>query len=93
MLLLYAGKPPVERIPDIEPVLWGFRALSLQWRHNGHSSVSNHQPHDCLLNQTQIKENINALRHWPLCGEYLQMASNAENVSIDGVIMDDSKLL
>ena len=22
----------------------------LLWRHNGHSSVSNHQPHDCLLN-------------------------------------------
>ena len=24
---------------------------SLQWRHNGHDSVSNHQPHDCLLNR------------------------------------------
>ena len=24
--------------------------LTLQWRHNGHDSVSNHQPHDCLLN-------------------------------------------
>ena len=23
---------------------------TLQWRHNGHDSVSNHQPHDCLLN-------------------------------------------
>ena len=22
----------------------------LQWRHNGHDSISNHQPHDCLLN-------------------------------------------
>ena len=22
--------------------------MSLLWRHNGHSSVSNHQPHDCL---------------------------------------------
>ena len=22
----------------------------LQWRHNGRNSVSNHQPHDCLLN-------------------------------------------
>ena len=22
---------------------------SLQWRHNGHDSVSNHQPHACLL--------------------------------------------
>ena len=40
--------------------------------------------------QTQIKQNIKAPRHWPLCGEFLpgtgefpaQMASNAENVSI-----------
>ena len=24
---------------------------SLQWRHNGRDSVSNHQPHDCLLNR------------------------------------------
>ena len=23
---------------------------TLQWRHNGRDSVSNHQPHDCLLN-------------------------------------------
>ena len=39
--------------------------------------------------QTQIKENIKALRHWPLCGEFTgtgefpaQKASYAENVSI-----------
>ena len=24
---------------------------TLQWRHNGRGSVSNHQPHDCLLNR------------------------------------------
>ena len=24
--------------------------VSLQWRHNGHDAISNHQPHDCLLN-------------------------------------------
>ena len=24
---------------------------SLRWRHNEHDSVSNHQPHDCLLNR------------------------------------------
>ena len=23
----------------------------LQWRHNGHDGVSNHQPHQCLLNR------------------------------------------
>ena len=39
--------------------------------------------------QAQIKENIKAPRHWPLCGEFTgtgefpaQRASNAENVSI-----------
>ena len=25
-------------------------ALTLQWHHNGHDCVSNHQPHRCLLN-------------------------------------------
>ena len=41
------------------------------------------------LIQTQIKENIKAPRHWPLCGEFTgtgefpaQRASNAENTSI-----------
>ena len=34
--------------PIINVVLW--RSDSLRWRHNGRDSVSNHQPHDCLLN-------------------------------------------
>ena len=65
---------------------------SLQWRLNERDCVSNHQPHDCLLNRlfkAQIKENINASRHWPLCGEFTgtgefpaQKASNVENISI-----------
>ena len=29
---------------------WWVR-ISLQWRHNDHDSVSNHQPYDCLLNR------------------------------------------
>ena len=39
---------------------------------NGRDGVSNDQPHDCLLNRLfrQIKENIKAPRHWPLCGEF-----------------------
>ena len=37
--------------------------------------------------RAQIKENIMAPRHWPLCGEFpAQMASNTENV-FDDVIM------
>ena len=46
---------------------------TLQWRHKGHDGVSNHQPHDCSLNRllkAQIRENIKAPRHWPLCGEF-----------------------
>ena len=56
------------------------------------SAIASHQPHDCLPNRlfkAQIKENIKAPRHRPLCGEFIadrwipaQMASNAENVSI-----------
>ena len=33
------------------------------WRHNGYDGVSNQQPHDCLLIEAQIKENIKAPRH------------------------------
>ena len=42
-------------------------------RHNGRGCVSNHQPHDCLLNRlfkAHIKENIKAPRHWPLWGKF-----------------------
>ena len=28
-----------------------YLARTLRWRHNGHDGVSNHQPHDCLLNR------------------------------------------
>ena len=28
-----------------------YTADPLQWRHNDHDSVTNHQPHDCLLNR------------------------------------------
>ena len=65
--------------------------ISLQWRHNGRGSVSNHQPNDCLLNRLfrrRSEKNIKVPRHWPLCGEFTgtgefpaQMASNAEIVS------------
>ena len=65
---------------------------ALQWRHNGGDSVSNHQPHDCLLNQLvwRRSKKTSKLRVTGLCvgnspgtGEFpAQMASNAENVSI-----------
>ena len=65
---------------------------SLQWRHNGRDRVSNHQPHDCLLNRLfrHGSKKTSKLRVTGLCagnslgtGEFTaQMASNAENVSI-----------
>ena len=30
---------------------WSVFSMKLQWRHNEHSSVSNHQPCECLLNR------------------------------------------
>ena len=64
----------------------------LQWRHNERNSVSNHQPHDCLLNclTRRRSKKTTTLRVTGLCagnspgtGEFpAQMASNEENVSI-----------
>ena len=60
---------------------------TLQWRHNDHGGVSNHQ-HQAFMHALN-KENIKAPRHWPLGGEFTgtgefraQRTSNAENVSI-----------
>ena len=65
---------------------------TLQWRHNGRNSVSNHQPHDCLLNRLfrRRSKKTSKLRVTGLCagnspgtGEFpAQMASYAANVSI-----------
>ena len=42
---------------------------TLQWRHNDHDSVSNHQPHGCLLNRLFgcISKNASKLRVTGLC--------------------------
>ena len=66
--------------------------ISLQWRHNGHDSVSNHQPHDCLLSRLfrRRSKKTPKLRVTGLCagnspgnGEFpAQTTSDAENGSI-----------
>ena len=66
--------------------------ISLRWRNNGRDSVSNHQPHDCLLNSLfrHRSKKTSKLRVTGLCagnspgtGEFpAQVVSNAENVSI-----------
>ena len=68
------------------------RGASLQWRHNGCDCVSNHQPHDCLLNRLfrHRSKKTSKLRVTGLCvgnspgtGKFpAQMAGYAENVSI-----------
>ena len=64
----------------------------LQWRHNGPDGVSNHQPHDYLLDHLlrRRSKKISKLRvtglyagNSPVTGEFpAQRASNAENFSI-----------
>ena len=60
---------------------------SLQWRHNGHYTVSNHQPHDCLLSRlfrsrskktSKLRVTGLSAGNSPGTGEFpAQMASNA----------------
>ena len=66
--------------------------ISSRWRHNGHHGVSNHQPHDYLLNRLfrHKSKKTSKLRVTGLCagnspgtGKFpAQRASYAENVSI-----------
>ena len=66
--------------------------FTLRWRYNERDGVSNHQPHDCLLNRLfrrrskkTSKVHVTGLcaGNSPVTGEFpAQRASNAENVSI-----------
>ena len=68
------------------------QSVTLRWRHNGRFGISNHQPHDYLLNRSfrRRSKKTSKLRvtglgagNSPVTGEFpAQMASNAENVSI-----------
>ena len=73
------------------------RRNPLQWRHNGHKSVSNHMPHDSVtIVFSTVHSDARQRKHQSpaslafVCGEFtgdnistkLLMASNAENVSI-----------
>ena len=65
---------------------------SLQWRHNERQGVSNHQPHDCLLNRLFRRRSKKTSKfcvtglcegNSPVTGEFpAQRASNAEKVPI-----------
>ena len=68
------------------------RRHPLQWRHNEHDGVTNHQPHECLLNRlfrrrSKERSKLCVTGLWgentPATGEFpAQRASNAENVSL-----------
>ena len=83
----YIDFPPWQSLGE-----WKCFLITLHWRHNGHDSVSNHHPHDCLLNRLfrRRSKKISKLRVTGLCAGKssetdkfpTQMASNAENVSI-----------
>ena len=76
--------------------------VSLQWRHHGRDDVSNHQPHNCLLNCLfrRRSKKTSKLRvpglcagNSPVTGEFpAQMASNVEMFPFDNVIMIDGSL-
>ena len=66
--------------------------MIITWRHNGRDGVSNHQPHDCLVNRlfrrrskkrSKLRVTGLCVGNSPVTGEFpTQMASNAKNVSI-----------
>ena len=66
--------------------------IALQWRHNGHDGVSNHQPCQCLLTRlfryrskktSKLRVTGLGAGNSPVTDEFpAQMPSNAENVSI-----------
>ena len=66
--------------------------VSLQWRHNGHDGLSNHQPRDCLLNCLFRCRSVKTSKlcvtglcvgNSPVTGDFpAQMASDTENVFI-----------
>ena len=70
----------------------GQQTGALLWRHNGRTGISNHQPHDCLLNRSfgcrskkTSKLCVTGLyvRNSPVTDEFpAQMDSNAKNVFI-----------
>ena len=69
-----------------------WHSASLQWRHNGRTGVSNHQPRDCLLNRlfgrrfkktSKLRVTGLCAGNSPMTDEFpAQMASTADNVSI-----------
>ena len=71
---------------------WRGHGAPLQWRHNEHGRVSDHQPYDYLLNRlfrpgsrktSKLRVTCLRLGNLPVTGDFpVERASSAENVSI-----------
>ena len=91
VLIRYCSKCVGKGIPALK-ICFQRKLGLLHWRHNGRDSVSNHQPHDCLLNRlfrrrskntSQLRVTGHCVGNSPVTGEFpAQMASNVGNVSI-----------
>ena len=78
--------------PKSTPSCYTMILITLQWHHNECSGVSNHQPHDCLLNRLFRRRSNETLKlrvtgrcegNSPMNGEfYAWSASYTENDSI-----------
>ena len=77
------------------------RHATLQWRHNDHDGVSNHQPHDCLLSRlfrhkwkktSKLRVTGPCAGNSPATGEFPeQKASDAEMFPFDDAIMKSAR--
>ena len=84
IMLWYILQPDLTMYQSIE--------IALQWRHNGHDSVSNHQPRDCLLSRlirrwskktSKLRVTDHCAGISPVTGEFpAQGTSSAKNVFI-----------
>ena len=92
LYMIYKCRFMSSKLSTLTNITKYFVDISLQWRHNGHDDVSNHQPHDYLLNRIfrRRSKKVSKLRVTGLCAGYslvtgefaAHMASNEENVSI-----------
>ena len=73
------------------PCIVTYQVEALLWRHNGRYGISNHQPHDCLLNRLFWCRSKKTWKlHWPLCGEFTrtgEFPAHKWPVTIDDAIM------
>ena len=74
----------VPKLYITDPGMIAVHGSILQWCHNECNGVSNHQPHDCLLNRLFRcrSRKTSKLRATGLCAGPAQRAGNTENVSI-----------